>query len=132
MFIVAIRHRFPLVDLVWKSPMAVHIHVVDLERVEQHDKETASLFGINRIRYMSSSRAKFLYDAQKQLMKSLDVPLLDIFEATYLSSDRLYPSDGRHYRPNLNRLMLGWFYGDGDATKPSAWLLQSKLGVPLA
>lgn len=47
-------------------------------------------------------------------MIELKVPLLDLYEATYLSSDQLYPSDGRHYKPDMNRKMLGWFYGQQD------------------
>ena len=86
------------------------VHWVDLDRVVEHDRATATLFGINRIRYMSASRSRYLYELQKKIMKRLDVPFLDLYEATYLSADQLYPSDGRHYRPDLNRKMLGWFY----------------------
>eukprot|EP00980_Cylindrotheca_fusiformis_P007355 scaffold1525_cov142-Cylindrotheca_fusiformis.AAC.155 len=111
-YVEQIRERYPNVTVVWKSPMAVHIHWVDLERLIEHpDKETAAtLFGIDRVRYMSASRSRFLYHRQAQLMKDLDVPLLNLYEATYLSADQLYPSDGRHYRPILNRMMLQWFY----------------------
>jgi hypothetical protein len=70
---------------------------------------------------MSKSRSKYLHELQKQVMKELNVPVLDLYEATYLSASKLYPSDGRHYRPELNRLMLGWFYpkqeGDGESEK---------------
>lgn len=86
------------------------VHWVDLDRVVEHDRATATLFGINRIRYMSASRSQYLYELQKNIMKSLHVPFLDLYEATYLSSDQLYPSDGRHYRPDLNREMIGWFF----------------------
>lgn len=116
-YITSIRQRYPTVQVIWKLPMAVHIHWVDLQRVVDHDRATATLFGINRIKYMSQSRSKFLYMLQKQVMIDLNVPFLDLYEATYLSVDWLYPSDGRHYRPDLNRLMLNWFYrscgGDG-------------------
>jgi hypothetical protein len=107
-YLIQVRQRYQ-VTVVWKSPMAVHVHWVDLQRLIEHDKEKATLFGRDRVRYMSSSRSKSLYDKQRRLMKELGVPLLDIFEASYLSADQLYPSDGRHYRPDLNRLMLGWF-----------------------
>jgi hypothetical protein len=111
-YVEQIRERYPNVTLVWKSPMAVHIHWVDLERLVEHDKGTAALFGIDRVRYMSASRSRYLYNRQKKLMEDLDMAMIDIFEATYLSSDKLYPSDGRHYRPDLNRMMLQWFYRD--------------------
>mmetsp|Transcript_5593 Transcript_5593/g.12881 ORF Transcript_5593/g.12881 Transcript_5593/m.12881 type:complete len:434 (-) Transcript_5593:227-1528(-) len=109
-YICRLRQKYPGVTLVWKSPMAVHIHWVDLQRVVEHDRTTATLFGINRIKYMSSSRSYFLYTVQRQLMKELHVPMLDLYKATYLSADQLYPSDGRHYKPDLNRKMLSWFY----------------------
>ena len=108
-YIERIRDMYK-VTIVWKSPMAVHIHWVDLDRLVEHDRQTATLFGIDRVRYMSASRSKFLYEKQTELMKELQVPVLDLFRATYLSADKLYPSDGRHYRPDLNRLMLQWYY----------------------
>lgn len=88
----------------------VPVHWVDLDRVVEHDRATATLFGTNRIRYMSASRSRHLYKLQKRIMEDLTVPFIDLFEATYLSADQLYPSDGRHYRPDLNRKMIGWFY----------------------
>ena len=110
-YIRLIRERYPNATVFWKSPMAVHIHWVDLARLVEHDKKTASLFGVDRVRYMSASRSRYLHERQVRLMKEeLDVPVLDLYEATYLSADQLYPSDGRHYRPDLNRLMLSWFY----------------------
>lgn len=113
-YVACIRKRYPSVTVIWKSPMAVHIHWVDLERVVEHDRAAPALFGINRIKYMSGSRSRFLNDLQKRIMAELDVPFLDLYEATYLSADCLYPSDGRHYKPDLNRRMLGWFYGSDD------------------
>lgn len=111
-YVNGIRECYPDVTIFWKSPMAVHIHWVDLERLVEHDNESATLFGVDRVRYMSSSRSRYLYKVQKQLMEDLCVPMIDLYEATYLSSDKLYPSDGRHYRPDLNRMMLQWFYQD--------------------
>jgi hypothetical protein len=135
-FVRRLRKKYPQIVVIWKSPMACHskwymialgrciqqflhsfavflhaqVHWVDLDRVVENDRATATLFGINRIRYMSASRSWYLYHLQKNIMKSLHVPFLDLYEATYLSSDQLYPSDGRHYRPDLNRKMIGWFF----------------------
>ena len=116
-FIYQLRQRYPGVTLLWKSPMAVHIHWVDLQRVVDHDRVTATLFGINRIKYMSSSRSLFLYKTQKRLMEELGVPMLELYDATHLSADQLYPSDGRHYKPDLNRKMLSWFYPPAPPTR---------------
>jgi len=109
-YVRLLRERYPGVTIVWKLPMAVHIHWVDLQRVVEHDRSTATLFGRNRIKYMSGSRSRYLYELQKRTMEELGVPVMDLYEATYLSADWLYPSDGRHYKPDLNRTMLGWFY----------------------
>ncbi len=107
-YILQVRKRYQ-VTVAWKSPMAVHIHWVDMNRLIEHDRSTATLFGRDRVRYMSSSRSKSLYKKQCTLMEEMGVPLLDIYEASYLSADQLFPADGRHYRPDLNRLMLSWF-----------------------
>ena len=109
-YINLLKQRYPSVSLIWKSPMAVHIHWVDLQRVTENDRETATLFGINRIKYMSASRSQNLYKLQLKLMHELGIPVIDLYKATYLSSDCLYPSDGRHYKPDLNRKMIGWYY----------------------
>eukprot|EP00536_Pseudo-nitzschia_multiseries_P005490 jgi/Psemu1/254536/estExt_Genewise1Plus.C_1030028 len=109
-YVRLLKEKYPGVTIVWKSPMAVQIHWVDLQRVVEHDRSTATLFGRNRIKYMSGSRSRFLYELQKDVMEELGVPMMDLYEATYLSADWLYPSDGRHYKPDLNRTMLGWFY----------------------
>ena len=172
--IQSIQKLYPDVVIYWKLPTAVHIHVVDLERLQNQavppstttttttspvgsidpsskDENSGSkpsstssslssvpspplstssptLFGIDRVRYMSGSRSHYLYKLQKQLLDeefvqqdhsssdgsggggSSKLFYLDLYEATYLSADQLYPSDGRHYRPDLNRLMLSWFY----------------------
>jgi hypothetical protein len=107
------------------------VHWVDLERVVEHDRATATLFGINRIRYMSESRSRYLYNLQKDIMNELNVPFLDLYEATYLSADRLYPSDGRHYKPDLNRMMLSWFY-DPDKNSPSPCSSEQKYFLHVA
>jgi hypothetical protein len=111
-YIDKLRQTYPDLIIVWKSPMACHIHWVDLKRVVEHDRATATLFGLNRIRYMSASRSRYLYELQKKICFELKIPFLDLYEATYLSADLLYPSDGRHYKPDLNRKMLGWFYDE--------------------
>ena len=82
-FIHRLRQRYPSVCLIWKSPMAVHIHWVDQQRVIEHDRATATLFGIDRIKYMSASRSFFLYTLQTKLMEELQVPILDLYEVSY-------------------------------------------------
>ena len=45
-------------------------------------------------------------------MKSFQIPFLDIYDATYLSAAWHRPLDSRHYRPQLNEMMLNWFYSE--------------------
>ena len=123
-YLSQLQHAFPDVTILWKSPTAVHIHVVDLERLVVSQMGEAALFGIERLRYMSASRSQRVYEIQKQIVLEAQrqqqqingnddedrLFFLDLYEATYLSADWLFPSDGRHYRPDLNRFMLQWFY----------------------
>lgn len=123
-YIRRLRRDYPDVYLLWKSPTAVHIHVVNLERLVVSKMGEAALFGIERLRYMSASRSKRVYEIQKQVVfeeQQSDDRLffLDLYEASYLSADWLFPSDGRHYRPDLNRYMLQWFYPSSQALLPS-------------
>jgi hypothetical protein len=95
------------VTTVWKSPTAVHPHVVINRRTKWFGPIAAAT---QRIKYMSAGRAGALYKKQKAIMAELQVPFLDVYEATYLSADWHFPTDGRHYTPQLNQAMFNWFY----------------------
>ena len=115
-FITTIREEYPNLHVLWKSPSAMHIHVVDPDNPVNHATKNgntglpavSSL--LQRVRYMSSSRMFQLYRLQRQLMQELEVPFLDIYEATYLSASWTLSGDGRHYSPALHRHVLDWFY----------------------
>jgi len=92
---------------VWLLPTAVHIHRVYLA---DEQLETRAPHKIDRCRYMSASRTRQLYDRQVAICSELQIPTMDLFQATYSCADWTLPGDGRHYRPELNRKMLGWFY----------------------
>ena len=65
-----------------------------------------------RTLYMSASRSAYLYEAQKKIMEELSVPLLDVYEASYLSAFQTKPKDGRHYTKEFNRLLVNYLFGD--------------------
>lgn len=117
-FISTVRKEYPNVDILWKSPTAMHIHVVDPSApilpsgaAEGNDDNGSSTLALlQRVRYMSSSRMSYLYQLQKELMQELQVTFLDIYEATYLSASWTFPGDGRHYSPELHQHILRWFY----------------------
>lgn len=46
-------------------------------------------------------------------MNELRVPVLDIYEASYLSADRHFASDAIHYSTDFNKFVLGSFYKGG-------------------
>jgi hypothetical protein len=46
-------------------------------------------------------------------MKELHVPVLDVFEASYLSADKHPYSDAMHYSKKFNKFILKSFYKGG-------------------
>jgi len=110
--IYRIRERYPNISIYWKSPSAVHIHVVPIPKTIASVSRTQPYL-VSRTKYMSSSRVERLHHEQIKLMRELNVPVLDIYEASYLSADWLFVGDGRHYRPELNYKFLSWFYRGG-------------------
>jgi hypothetical protein len=103
MMIERIREQFPNITLIWRSPTAMHIHVVKLWKLEQRAVA-------ERVRYLSTSRVERLYLQQKALMEKLNVTFLDVYEATYLLADYTQSSDALHYTPEANARMLSWLY----------------------
>jgi hypothetical protein len=99
-----IRQLYPTVTLFWKAPSAVHPHRIPLNRCYR-DPKCGS-----RVRYMSNSRMNNLYQRQMLLMDELRVPILDVFEGSYLSADWTLEDDGRHYHLPYNKEVLSWFY----------------------
>ena len=105
--ITTIRTEYPRVKVLWKSATVLHICNVELEALAIKSKE----WGVDRLRYMSRSRSYDIYQAQLQLMHELSVPVLDVYEISFLAADYpRRPGDGRHYTNGLNRMMLEWFY----------------------
>jgi hypothetical protein len=114
-FVNHVRKTYPNVTLAWKSPTALHIHVPMLQINDGRDQELKRQFGqkfYDRLRYMSTSRSFALYQFQKQLCEEvLQIPFLDVYQASYLSADHTKIGDGRHFLPNLNAMMVHWFVG---------------------
>jgi hypothetical protein len=63
-----------------------------------------------RTRYMSAWRSRFLYQAQKELMKKLQVPFWDLYDMTYLSAFQTTTGDGRHYTAKFNKLLSNYLF----------------------
>jgi hypothetical protein len=96
-FITAIRTNYPQMDIYWKSPSAVHLHRRDahLRTNPLHSYTAASKLNV----------------AQKELMKELGVPFLDLYEAYYLSASWTKHNDTMHYAEStLPTLMASYFW----------------------
>ena len=119
------RKRYPHVTVLWKSPQAVHITNVDYDTCLSNPKCNT------RIRYVSNSISRYLYEQQKRIMYELDVPFLDIWEACYLSPYAHFGVDFQHYHEYYNMLLLDMFYlspekklgpsGSSSAKQPSSF-----------
>eukprot|EP00984_Skeletonema_dohrnii_P026035 scaffold15292_cov111-Skeletonema_dohrnii-CCMP3373.AAC.4 len=106
-WIETIRTKFPNVKLIWKSGTALHTHIVVNKRTHMFGPPQKAM---KRIKYMSSTRSRELYEKQKEICRELHVPFLDVYDAYYLSGDLHFPTDGRHYRCELNQQVFNRFY----------------------
>ena len=65
----------------------------------------------DRIRYMSTSTAEYLYKEQKRIMHELNIPFYDVWEATFTAEEwRLHARDALHYRHWFNTYLLSSLY----------------------
>jgi hypothetical protein len=108
-FVTRLRSEFPGVHLYWKSPSALHFHKLRILR-----KDEDALLR-ERARYMSQALPYQMYRLQKALMKELDVPFLDLYEAYYLSGPWTRTRwDARHFRDEISALLLSYYWRDLD------------------
>jgi hypothetical protein len=87
-----------------------HIHRIDMEICRW--KRGC----VKRLPYCSNSRVKYLYDEQTKIMKELNVPVMEVFEASYLSADQHFPQDTIHYQTAFNMFIQNSFYNEEDST----------------
>ena len=103
----SLRETFPRLTIYWKTGVAMHLHV--LKRDKGND-----WMQVSRVEYMSQSRTERLYQVQNQLMRELNVTILDIYPASYLLADgHRFAGDAIHYHLDVNKLMMSWFYPYG-------------------
>jgi hypothetical protein len=103
--IAQVRTQFPQLTVMWKSVLAMHIHRV---RPDCYSLPIC----ITRMKYLSTSRVHYLYRTQKAIMEEMQVPMLDLYEASYLGAEQTRPGDTVHYTTEYNQLMQSWFYND--------------------
>lgn len=97
-----IHNKYSDIKIVWKSMTAMHLHRCDCG-VSQACKD--------RVKYMSTSRAKALYLAQKETIENLfpRVTFLDMYHHTYANAHQSRPNDGRHYTVHFNEYLWSVF-----------------------
>jgi hypothetical protein len=50
-------------------------------------------------------------------MERLQIPILNVYDASYLAVQETKPGDARHFTRKWNRMATDWFYKDGTETK---------------
>jgi hypothetical protein len=110
-FITTLRMLYPQIHLYWKSPSAIILH-----RRNSLEELIGNKIWLHRSRYISDGVPRRIYAEQKALMKELQVPFLDLFDAYYLSAPWTLPGDARHYEDDISFLLLSYYWPGLNAT----------------
>jgi hypothetical protein len=112
-FLENITSTYPNVDFYWKSPSAMFLHryTTILDALNSKDKK------LLKPRYINYGILRRLYIVQKELMKELRIPFLDLYDSYYLSGSFTVPDDCRHFDDALTRLQLSYYWPGLDINK---------------
>jgi hypothetical protein len=105
------RAKYPSLTILWRLPTAMLVHVAQESCFSLETKKNGMMMFNNPcvdiLRYASSSRIDFLYQEQLSLMlEELQVPVIDLYELSYLSAHALRQGDAIHYSIDWNREIL--------------------------
>uniref|UniRef100_A0A7R9WNR9 Uncharacterized protein n=1 Tax=Craspedostauros australis TaxID=1486917 RepID=A0A7R9WNR9_9STRA len=98
------RQSYPNVTLIWKLPQAFHLHAADAVHARPAQ--------VTRLKHASIANAKYLHGQQRALMEELGVPVLDLWNASYLSGHRHRNGDAVHYETQQNHYFIDMYYID--------------------
>ena len=102
--VVGLRRDFPTLSICWRLVETMHLHAAKRNGWQR----------IFRLRYMSQPCTHRLCLVQREKLAELGVPVLDLYEATYLIADRkLAANDPFRYGKEANRMMISWHYPHG-------------------
>ncbi|KAL3914370.1 MAG: hypothetical protein SGILL_006127 [Bacillariaceae sp.] len=112
-----IRKAYPSVAVFWRLPTAMLVHQANPDScfslANSQKKGTTSMFNnpcVDILRYASTSRIEDLYMKQSQLMlEELNVPVIDLYELSYLTGHALRSGDALHYSIDWNRNILAQY-----------------------
>ena len=104
-WVQGIRKLYPNVTLFWRTASDLHVH-----RVDPACHRRVSCW--KRVLYMSTSRMQQADRVQRAVMKEMNVSMIDLTDAYFLSADDTMPGDGRHFTEEFNHFVHNWlFYG---------------------
>jgi hypothetical protein len=102
-----VQDEFPDIALYWRLPIPIPFHRYPLRC--HMSKEPRDAVCQDYLQYFSYYRMQEMYQAQKQLMEELKVPVFDVFDAYYVSADH-YIVEDRVFSAELHkRVMLPFF-----------------------
>ncbi|KAG7372592.1 hypothetical protein IV203_018735 [Nitzschia inconspicua] len=118
-----VRKTYPHVTIVWRLPTAVHVHNANRTcfMLEEGQIQTTTPKGKTNwdkprnpcadiLRYASTSRIDYLYRQQLHIMlHELHVPVIDLYEISFLSAHHLQNGDAQHYSIDWNFINLKEF-----------------------
>jgi len=112
----AVRVMAPLADIYWKSITATHIFLYEESRVPDMVRlvENARIV----LKYCSRNRAQAFYEAQVELMKRLNVPVIDMFNMTFDAAEFHVKNDAVHFVPKLDDYLMDYFYPIAERPMP--------------
>ena len=98
-----IREKYPNVKHHWRLPISVPFHRFPLacHRVNEPRDSTCP----ESLQYVSYYRMQQMYQSQKQLMEELNVPVLDLFDAYYVSPEHYDVEQGLYSQRLHERLI---------------------------
>lgn len=101
-----IREEYPSVKVYWRLPLPIPFHRFPLacHRLTVNELSDSSCPG-SSLQYVSYYRMQQMYQAQKQLMEELDVPVLDLFDGYYASPEHYDVEQGRYSQRLHERLV---------------------------
>jgi hypothetical protein len=102
-FVSQAQVEFPHVDFYWKSPSAIFLH-------RRRPLKELSGNWLHIAKYTSGAVPRLLHEAQKALMKEMNIPYLDLFDAYYLSAPWSLEGDCRHYEDRISSLLLSYYW----------------------
>jgi hypothetical protein len=90
------------VDFYWKSVTAIHLH-----RFGPYPKDE---WIPSKSRYLSYGVTDRVRNLQTAIMNELGIPILDLYDASFLSAPWTRPKDSHHYLDPIGAMYLSYYW----------------------